>query len=207
MSRTRCAHLCVALLLALSAAGCPSSGRAKPTREAPAGSSLSAAPAAERLKAFYPLALGRFTRVGVQKYDGEGNDASVRYRYAPDGKETLIDFTAHFYPARGENETLDDAVRVATKQVRSKNRGAKVTKSEPIEIKRDGERREGRRVTFEFTHEFSGERQKVISELYMYPGAPGRWVKYRLHYSADRAEEMRGRADPFVAAFPWPSGL
>ena len=207
MNRLRCAHLCVASLLALSAAGCPSGRSEPPPREAPAASSLSAAPAAARLEAFYPVALGRFTRVGVQKYDGEGNDASVRYRFAPDEKQTLIDFTAYFYPGRGADETLDEAVRAATKEVRSKNRGAKVLNSEPIEVKRDGEAREGRRVTFEFTHEFGGERQKVMSELYVYPGAPGRWVKYRIHYPADRAEEMQARAHPFAAMFPWPSGL
>lgn len=209
MSRSRCAHLCVASLLALSAAGCPSRGGSKPPREAPAGSSLSAAPAADRLKAFYPQTLGRFFKTGVRKYDGKGSDASVGYNYFAPNRETLIAFTAYFYPARNEGETLDEAVRRAAREVKSKNKGARQTGSETIEIKRDGERRQGRKVSFEFTRSFGGlgRRQKLVSELYVFPGAPGRWVKYRVTYPAELAAELTGRADPFVAAFPWPSGF
>jgi hypothetical protein len=162
-----------------------------------------------RVKAFYPRTLGKFVNTGVQEYGGGGADASVSYNYFRQGKETLIAFTAYFYPAGEKGETLEQAVQAATRDVKSANRRAKVTGSEPVQIKRDGARREGRRVTFEYTGSF-GKRDKaqpLISELYVYPAAPGRWVKYQVTYPAAQAAELQGVANPFVASFPWPSGL
>ena len=198
-------HLCVVSLLAFVAVGCPSS---RPDRATPAGAAMSTAPAVERLTAFYPERLGTFQNTGVEKYDRDGHDASVSYNHYR-GKETLIAFTAYFYPDRRGNESLDDAVRDATRVIQSANRGARVVDSGPVEVSRDGERREGRRVVFEVTGVFGGQgqRQALVYELHVYRASPGRLVKYHITYPAAEAEQVRGRLNPFVAAFPWPSGL
>ncbi|CAA9386841.1 MAG: hypothetical protein AVDCRST_MAG64-975 [uncultured Phycisphaerae bacterium] len=159
----------------------------------------------DRLRAFYPEKIKDFRRTEFYPYDEAGDDASVGYGIDQKGRIPWVVFTAYFYPARGDS--LDEDIKAAIRDVTSQHEEAEVGEPEVVEVTRHGKKREGRRVRFKFTHAFGGKEQPLASELYLFPGTPGRLVKYRISYPAADAEKLQKKVDKFAESFPWPPGM
>jgi hypothetical protein len=171
------------------------------------GEDEAAGPAIDRLRAFYKETIGEFRRTDFRQYDRAGDDASVGYSVFEkgEGRVPWVVFTAYFYPARGDS--LDDDVEAAIADVTSQHEEAEVGKPEVVEVSRHGKKVKGRRVRFKFTHVFGGREQALASELYLFPGATGRLVKYRISFPAADAKTLQKKVDAFAKEFPWPPGL
>lgn len=163
-----------------------------------------------RLRAFYKEKIGEFRRTDFHQYDEAGDDASVGYNLFRKGRVLSfqvpwVAFTAYFYPARGDS--LDADLEIAIRDVTFKHEEAEVGEPEDVEVTRHGKKHKGRRVRLKFTHVFGGKEQPLASELYLFPGAPGRLVKYRITFPAADAKALQKKVDEFAESFPWPRGL
>ena len=161
--------------------------------------------AIDRLRAFFPETIGEFRRTNFRQYDPAGEDASVGYNRFRKGRIPWVTFTAYFYPARGDS--LDEDLEAAVRDVTSQHEEAEVGKPEVVEVTRHGKTVKGRRVRFKFTHAFGDKEEPLASELYLFPGAPGRLVKYRITFPAADAGTLQKTVDKFAESFPWPPGL
>ena len=161
----------------------------------------------ERLRAFYPEKIGEFRRTAFRAYDRAGDDASVGYNLFREGEPGVpwVAFTTYFFPTRGDS--LEEDVEIAIRDVTSQHEEAEVGEAEDVEVTRHGKRHKGRRVRFKFTDTFGGKEQPLASELYLFPGAPGRLVKYRITFPAADAGALQKKVDEFAKSFPWPRGL
>ena len=205
MKRMSCLTLLVLLSSVVAVAPGCASQRDKAAGQAAAASGKKRA-TADRMESFYPRVLGSFYRTDITRYDATGENASVGYNYFEETGDTLIAFTAYVYPAA--NESLDDALKSATNDVKSERRGVKVLGTTPAKTQQAGQTYEGRKTTFQYEDKFGGrgEKQKLMSELYLFKKGD-RFVKYRVTYPAAAAAQAQQRLAGFLSAFPWPSGI
>ena len=152
---------CLTLLVLFSvvvAPGCASK-RDKAAQEA-AANEAKARTTADQMESFYPRVLGNFYRTDITRHDETGENASVGYNYFADTGDTLIAFNAYVYPPENEKQTLDDALKAATKDVKSQHRGVKVLGTTPAQTQQGGQAYDGRKTTFQYEDKFGGRGQR-----------------------------------------------
>src|SRR5262249_5914122 len=143
----------------------------------------------------FPPTVGAFHRAAILQYDEEGRDVSVGYEYR--GSDGRIAATVYVYPAPSLTSIGSSESVVAEERARLMEREFNARKREVLSVTPDarlvaeGETilrqgrmsYAGRRAEFVLERVFSGQRQRLGSELYIFGYVGGEWiVKYRFTY-------------------------
>lgn len=162
----------------------------------------------------FPIAVGEFQRIGIQRYDQEGLDVGVGYNLV-DARWQII-ATIYVYPAPplvsigSPPETIASAQAYLSKQeFEARKREtlqprpqARLIEDTEISIPIGGTVRTGRVATFEYEENFLGKRQSLRSHLYMFNFVGSKWaIKFRISYP--KHLEVTREIDMILRGVPW----
>lgn len=201
----------VVILLSSLLAGCPP--RPRPLNQ-PQVIFADGAYTHEQSGMTFPLAVGDFRRILVERYDQDGLDLSAGYDLYL--RQQKIAATVYVYPApplvsigsppgtvASTRAFLAKSEFEARKhEVLQPRPGARLIEDTEISVPIGGTVRVGRMATFEYEDQFAGRRQSLRSHLCMFNYVGGTWaLKYRITYPASL--EATHEIDTLLQGVPW----
>jgi hypothetical protein len=206
-------HIALLIVISVSTSliGCPAHQR---TLNPPETIIAEGAYSHEKSGMTFPLAVGEYRRVGIQRYDQEGLNISASYNLE-DGRRQIT-ATVYVYPAPplasigSPPETIALARSHLSKQefearkreVLQPRLGARLIEDTEILIPIGGTIRTGRMATFEYDERFAGKHQALRSHLCVFNFVDGKWaLKYRITYP--KGLETTREIDMLMEGAPW----
>ena len=208
---SRSALALVLLPLSILLIGCPT--RPRPVDQ-PQVTSADGAYVHEKSGMTFPIAVGDFQRVMVQRYDQDGLDVSAGYNLFDSRRQ--IAATVYVYPAPSlvsigsPSQTVTSARSFLAKnefearkrEITQPRPGARLIEDTEISIPIGGTVRVGRMATFEYEEKFAGKQQALRSHLCMFNYVGGKWaLKYRITYP--KHLEATSEIDTVLQGVPW----
>lgn len=201
----------VVILLSSLLAGCPP--RSRPLNQ-PQVIFADGAYTHEQSGMTFPLAVGDFRRILVERYDQDGLDLSAGYDLYL--RQQKIAATVYVYPApplvsigSPPGTVASTRAFLAKSEFEARKRevlqprpGARLIEDTEISVPIGGTVRVGRMATFEYEDQFAGRRQSLRSHLCMFNYVGGTWaLKYRITYPASL--EATHEIDTLLQGVPW----
>lgn len=148
----------------------------------------------------FPEAVGAFTRVGIDQYDGPGDDISVGYN----NTSHLVAATVYVYPAgaatvKGSQpgETHFQAVKA---EIENAHPGATLLIADD-RVNLAGA--VGRKAAYRFEAAFAGANRSLASDVYLF-GFDTWFISYRFTYPEADADLAVKEIGDFVDSLKWP---
>ena len=167
----------------------------------------------------FPESVGAFQRTDVISYNSERTDESADYLLEKDGKEEVL-ISVYVYPVPADigsalaqnlpKEDLIGAWYMLGEQLFNEEEqgivelhpGSQLVDGGETQFEQHGVTYPGAVSTFRYDEDFFGRRQKVRSQLHLFPMVGGKWmVKYRVTYPD--GVDGAGQANTFIHALPW----
>lgn len=168
----------------------------------------------EKSRMTFPLAVGEYRRVGIQRYDKEGLDISASYNLE-DGRRQIV-ATVYVYPtlllasiesppetrASARSHLSKQEFELRKREVLQSRPGARLIEDTEIMVPLGGTIRTGRMATFEYDEKFAGKHQALRSHLCVFNFVGGKWaLKYRITYPKN--QESTREIGTLMEGVPW----
>ena len=193
--------------------GCPSAG-ADPSRSA-TGTPNDSAETHPRSGFRFPVKVGPFVRVNLQRYDERGDNVSAGYNLVTG--ELQVAATVYVYPAPvdvkvfplpsvGEAPAwfVERHLDQVEREIFQAHPTARRVSADAVQLSQASRRKSGRRCVYAYTEPFNlpGIPQPLRSELYLFTHGPW-FIKYRFTYP--EPEAAAGDAiTSFMQSLAWP---